>query len=159
MKISFKLNGEERILDIPENIMLLDMLRRYANTTSVKRGCERGECGVCTVLIDGKPVCSCITPALKVEGKEVITIEYLSKNGKLHPIQEAFIKSGAIQCGFCTTAFILTTYTLLQRNRNPDEEEIKKAFDGIICRCTGYVKIIEAVKMAAEILKGNNNCY
>jgi len=152
MKIKFKLNNEEREIDIPENTTLLDMLRRHMNITSVKRGCERGECGVCTVLMNGKPVYSCITPALKADGKNIITIEYLSKNGKLHPIQEAFIKSGAIQCGFCTPAFILTTYALLEKNMNPSEEEIKKAFDGIICRCTGYVKIIDAVKMAVEMI-------
>jgi carbon-monoxide dehydrogenase small subunit len=149
--IRFQLNGEWVEVEAEENMTLLDLLRRRLQITSVKRGCERGECGVCTVLLDDKPVYSCLTPALKAEGKSIITVEYLSKNGKLHPIQEAFIKSGAVQCGFCTPAFILTTYALLEKNKNPSEEEIKGAFDGIICRCTGYVKIIEAVKIASEI--------
>ncbi|MCS7369332.1 MAG: (2Fe-2S)-binding protein [archaeon GBS-70-058] len=149
--IRFQLNGKWVEVEIEENMTLLDLLRRKLHITSVKRGCERGECGVCTVLLDDKPVYSCLTPALKAEGRSVITVEYLSKNGKLHPIQEAFIKSGAVQCGFCTPAFILTTYALLKENKNPSEEDIKRFFDGIICRCTGYVKIIEAVKIASEL--------
>lgn len=150
MKIKFNLNDEDVEIDVLENEILLDLLRRKLLVTSVKRGCERGECGVCTVLVEDKPIYSCITPALKVEGKRVITIEYLTKNGKLHPIQETFIKSGAIQCGFCTPAFILTTYALLKKNSNPSDEEIKKALDGVICRCTGYAKIIEAVREMVE---------
>jgi carbon-monoxide dehydrogenase small subunit len=149
--IRFQLNGKWIEVEIEENMTLLDLLRRKLHITSVKRGCERGECGVCTVLLDDKPVYSCLTPALKAEGRSVITVEYLSENRKLHPIQEAFIKSGAVQCGFCTPAFILTTYALLKGNKNPSEEDIKKSFDGIICRCTGYVKIIEAVKIASEL--------
>ncbi len=153
MRIKFTLNDKPVEVEAPSNMTLLDLLRRKFGIISVKRGCDRGECGSCTVLIDGKPVYSCLILAPKVEGKKVITLEYLSKNGKLHPIQEAFIEAGAVQCGFCTPAFILTAYALLSRNPNPTEHEVKKAFEGLICRCTGYMKIIEATLLAAKKMK------
>jgi len=151
--VSFKLNGELVEVDVPPNMTLLDVLRRKLGILSVKRGCERGECGACTVLINGDPVCSCLVLAPQAEGKEIITLEYLSKNGEIHPIQEAFIEAGAIQCGFCTPGFILTAYALLKRNPNPTIDEIKKALEGNLCRCTGYIKIIEAIQLAAKKLQ------
>ncbi|RLG88336.1 MAG: (2Fe-2S)-binding protein [Thermoprotei archaeon] len=153
MIVSFKLNGELVEVDVPPNMTLLDVLRRKLGILSVKRGCERGECGACTVLINGDPVCSCLVLAPQAEGKEIITLEYLSKNGEIHPIQEAFIEAGAIQCGFCTPGFILTAYALLKRNPNPTIDEIKKALEGNLCRCTGYIKIIEAIQLAAKKLQ------
>ena len=153
MIVSFKLNGELVEVDVPPNMTLLDVLRRKLGILSVKRGCERGECGACTVLINGDPVCSCLVLAPQAEGKEIITLEYLSKNGEIHPIQEAFIEAGAIQCGFCIPGFILTAYALLKRNPNPTIDEIKKALEGNLCRCTGYIKIIEAIQLAAKKLQ------
>ncbi len=153
MKVKFKLNGELVEVDVPPNRTLLDVLRRDLGIKSVKRGCERGECGACTVLLNGKPVTSCLILIPQVEDAEVITLEYLHKNGKLHPIQEAFIEAGAVQCGFCTPGFILTAYALLMKNPEPTREEVKKALSGNICRCTGYVKIIDAVLLAAKKLK------
>jgi len=153
LKIKFTLNGELVEVEVPPNMTLLDLLRRKLGVMSVKRGCDRGECGSCTVLVDGKPVYSCLILAPKIEGRSVVTVEYLSKNSELHPVQEAFIEAGAVQCGFCTPAFILTAYALLNRNPNPSEYEVKKAFEGLICRCTGYVKMVEAVLLAAKKLK------
>lgn len=150
MKIKFTLNGEEVEVNTSPNTTLLDLLRRQLGIKSVKRGCERGECGACTVLIDGKPVYSCLILAPKVDGKEVITIEYLSKNGELHEIQKAFIDAGAVQCGFCTPAFILTAYALLKQKRKPAKNEIIKALEGLLCRCTGYIKIIEAITKVVD---------
>lgn len=150
MKIKFILNGEEVEVNTSPNTTLLDLLRRQLGIKSVKRGCERGECGACTVLIDGKPVYSCLILAPKVDGKEVITIEYLSKDGELHEIQKAFIDAGAVQCGFCTPAFILTAYALLKQKRKPAKNEIIKALEGLLCRCTGYVKIIEAITKVVD---------
>ncbi|MCS7364645.1 MAG: (2Fe-2S)-binding protein [archaeon GB-1867-035] len=150
MKIKFTLNGEKVEVDTSPNTTLLDMLRRQLGIKSVKRGCERGECGACTVLMDGKPVYSCLILAPKVDGREIITIEYLSKNGELHEIQKAFIEAGAVQCGFCTSAFILTAYSLLNQNPKPSRKEIVKALEGILCRCTGYVKIIDAIDRVIE---------
>jgi len=146
MKVSFKLNGKLVEVDVSPNTTLLDVLRRKLSILSVKRGCERGECGACTVLMDGNPVCSYLILAPQVEGREIITIEYLSKGGEIHPIQEAFIEAGAIQCGFCTPGFILTVYALLKKNPNPNINEIKKALEGNLCRCIGYAKIIKAVQ-------------
>ncbi|RLG86023.1 MAG: (2Fe-2S)-binding protein, partial [Thermoprotei archaeon] len=140
MKVRFKLNGRPVEVDVPPNRTLLDVLRRDLGIRSVKRGCERGECGACTVLLNGEPVTSCLILIPQVEGAEVITLEYLHKNGKLHPIQKAFIEAGAVQCGFCTPGFILTAYALLMKNPEPTREEVKKALSGNICRCTGYVK-------------------
>jgi carbon-monoxide dehydrogenase small subunit len=121
--------------------------------TGVKEACGRGECGACTVLLDGKAVPSCITPAMKVMNKDVLTIEGLGSPGRLHPIQEAFIEHGAVQCGFCTPGMILATKALLDENPYPTEEEVRVGISGNLCRCTGYVKIVEAVLSAAERMK------
>lgn len=150
MKIKFTLNGEKVEVETSPNTTLLNLLRRQIEIKSVRRGCERGECGTCTVLMNGKPVYSCLILAPKIDGKEIITIEYLSRGGKLHEIQKAFIEHGAIQCGFCTSAFILTAYALLNRENKPTREDIIKALEGLLCRCTGYTKIIEAISSVIE---------
>ncbi|KKH60660.1 (2Fe-2S)-binding protein, partial [Methanosarcina mazei] len=132
------------------NKRLLDMLREDFKLTSVKEGCSEGECGACTVIVDGKAVTSCIVLAPQVDGCSVITLEGLSKGGELDKLQQSFIDAGAVQCGFCTPGMILSAKALLMKNPNPAKEEIKKAMSGNICRCTGYKKIIEAVEIARD---------
>lgn len=153
LSIMLTINGEEKSLAVRRTDTLLDALRR-ASYTSVKYGCGTGDCGSCTVLLDGQPVHSCQMPATQATGHEVMTVEGLAPFGKLHPIQQAFIDTGAIQCGYCTPAQILTTKALLDRNPNPTEEEIREALAGVLCRCTGYVKIVQAVQRAAALLRG-----
>ena len=138
---------------IPEDLTLLDYLREYRGLMGSKKACEEGECGACSVIVDSRVVYSCIMFAVQVNGKNVETIEGLNTDDKLHPIQEAFIEAGAIQCGFCTPGFIMATKALLDRNSNPDEEQILEGISGSLCRCTGYTKIVEAVKIAAKKLK------
>lgn len=128
---------------------LLTVLRKNGYV-EVHNGCEEGECGACTVLLDDLPVNSCQIFTASIAGRKILTVRSLGDNLNLHPIQQAFMETGAIQCGFCTPAKILITYSLLQNNPHPTDQEIRKAFDGTICRCTGYIKIIEAVKLAAE---------
>ncbi len=154
--IKFKLNGKPASVIVEDNLTLLEMLRMKLRITSVKRGCEVGECGACTVLLDGKPVLSCLTLASSVAGREVTTIEGLMPGGKLHPIQEAFLKVGAIQCGYCTPGMVLTAKALLDDNPKPSEAEVRRAIEGNLCRCTGYTKIVEAVMIAAEELGRNS---
>ena len=151
MRISFKLNGKNVTVDVEPNEILLDVLRLKLGIKSVKRGCERAECGTCTVLLDGKPVYSCVVLAPQVDGKEVVTVDYLANEGKLNQLVNAFIDVGAIQCGYCTPGFLITSYALLSQNPKPTLEEIKKSLEGNICRCTGYKKIIEAVAKVAEV--------
>ena len=152
-EITVTINQVRRTLLVEQDESLLDALRE-ASYFSVKSGCDTGSCGVCTVLINGKPIRSCQTKALEVNGADITTIEGLSKDGELHPIQQAFIETGAIQCGYCTPAQILTVKAFLDRNSNPSEDEIRKALNGIICRCTGYVRGVAAVKRAAAYLRG-----
>ena len=147
------INQERKTLMVGREESLLDALRN-ASYFSVKSGCDTGSCGVCTVLVNGKPVKSCRTKAADVAGAEIVTLEGLSKDGELHPIQRAFIETGAIQCGYCTPAQILTVKAFLDRNPNPTEEEIRKAINNVICRCTGYVKGVAAVQRAAAYLRG-----
>jgi len=152
-KLQFTLNGRPVTYLVEPRTTLLRALREHG-ITSVKRGCEEGECGTCTVLLNGIPVKSCTLLALEVEGKEVLTIDGLKgKDGKLHPIQQAFIDAGGIQCGFCTPGIILTTYALLKENSNPAEDDIRRALSGNLCRCTGYTGIFRSVKRAVELLK------
>jgi len=151
--IELKVNGERVPLDIETNETLLDILRNRLGLTGTKYGCGTGSCGACTVLLDGKPVPSCLTLAVSAEGKEVTTIEGVAQNGKLHPIQEEFIRTGAIQCGYCTPGFILVAKALLDENPAPTHEEIRHYIRGNICRCTGYVKIVEAIDAAAQRLR------
>ena len=143
-------NGYETELAVIPNATLLEVLRENLGLMGVKEGCSEGVCGACTVLMDGLPIRSCITPALEAEGCEIVTIEGLSSDGELHPVQQAFIDCGAIQCGFCTPGMILATKSLLDRNPHPTDEEIKTALAGNFCRCTGYMKILDAVRAAAS---------
>lgn len=131
---------------------MLRLLRDYLGLTGTKEGCGEGECGACTVLLDGVAVVSCLLPAAKAEGREVTTIEGLAQGQKLHPLQEAFISEGAVQCGFCTPGMILSAKALLDSNPRPTKDEIKEALSGNLCRCTGYSQIVRAVEKAAEVM-------
>lgn len=146
-------NGETVEVAVAPSAMLLDVLRCELGLTGTKEACGRGECGACTVLLEGKAVSSCITPAMKAMNKEVLTIEGLGSSARLHPIQEAFIERGAVQCGFCTPGMILSAKALLDENPTPTEEEVKVGLSGNLCRCTGYVKIVEAVLSVAEKMR------
>jgi len=147
MKRTIKLhvNGEEFEVLTEENKTLLEVLREDLGLTGTKRGCDLGACGACTVLIDGGPHLSCLTLAAAVQGKKIMTIEGLAQEGELHSIQKAFVEKGAIQCGFCTPGMILTAKAFLDEHSHPSEREVKKAISGNLCRCTGYVKIVEAI--------------
>jgi aerobic-type carbon monoxide dehydrogenase small subunit (CoxS/CutS family) len=148
--LTMTVNGEAVKLVVEPSAMLVDVLRGRLGLIGVKEACGKGECGACTVLLDGRPVPSCITPAMKALNKNVLTIEGVGSPGKLHPIQEAFIDHGAVQCGFCTPGMILSAKALLDEYPRPTEEEVRVAISGNLCRCTGYVKIVEAVLSAAE---------
>jgi len=146
-------NGETVEVAVEPSAMLLNVLRGELGLTGVKEACGQGDCGACTVLLDGKAVNSCITPAMKAWNREVLTIEGLGSPGKLHPIQEAFVECGSVQCGFCTPGMILSAKALLDENPSPTEEEVRVGLSGNLCRCTGYVKIVEAVLAAAEKMR------
>lgn len=148
--ITLKINGEVYKLHIKPNALLLDVIRDEIGLTGTKRGCDTGECGACTILIEGKPVNSCLLLAVEADGKDVLTVEGLAKNGQLHPLQVAFVEDGAVQCGFCTPGLLLSAKALLDTNPNPTEEEIKTAIAGNLCRCTGYTKIVKAINSAAK---------
>jgi carbon-monoxide dehydrogenase small subunit len=143
--LTLTVNGEKVALEIPPHRTLLDLIRNDLGLTGTKEGCGNGECGACTVLMDGQPVNACLVLALQAQGKEITTIEGLSRGGRLHSIQEAFISQGAIQCGFCTPGMVLSVKALLDRNPRPEEREIRETLSGNLCRCTGYQKIVEAV--------------
>lgn len=151
-QFNLKINGKEVKVEAPAGITLLELLREYLGLTGTKEGCGVGECGACTVLLDGVPVDSCLLPAAKAEGREVTTIEGLAEGEKLHPLQEAFITEGAVQCGFCTPGMIMSAKALLDREPHPTREQIKEAISGNLCRCTGYAQIVRAVEKAAEAL-------
>ncbi|NLC76159.1 MAG: (2Fe-2S)-binding protein [Clostridia bacterium] len=150
MKIECTVNGQREIIEIEPGETLLEMLRNRLGLTGVKKGCEVGECGACTVLVEDEPVDSCLYLAARVDGKEILTIEGLSQGGKLSKLQQAFIDEGAVQCGFCTPGFILSAHALLKRHPQPTEEEIKQGLAGNLCRCTGYQNIIRAVQKASN---------
>lgn len=150
-QIKFKLNENIVEIEVEDYLTLLELLRDKLGIKSVKEGCGIGECGACTVLLDGKPIYSCLTLALKVDGRDVKTVEYLNKDGRLHPLQEAFIRSGAVQCGYCTPGMLLSAYALLESGKTIDESTIKEAISGNLCRCTGYTQIIEAIKDVTKI--------
>ncbi|HUV74004.1 MAG TPA: (2Fe-2S)-binding protein [Anaerolineae bacterium] len=148
--IRLRVNGEEHDVVVSPNETLVEVLRERLELTGTKMGCGEGACGTCTVLLDGKPVRSCLTLAVEVQGKVIVTIEGLAEGGELHPVQKAFIEHGAIQCGFCSPAMILTSKALLEENPHPTEEEVRSAISGQVCRCTGYAKIVEAILAAAD---------
>jgi aerobic carbon-monoxide dehydrogenase small subunit len=153
--IHMVVNGQDREIEVHPNELLVDVLRERLRLTGTKIGCEAGDCGACTVLIDGKPTLSCLTLAIECEGKEIMTIEGVGDvvKGELHPLQKAFVKHYGVQCGFCTPAMILTAKALLDKNPNPNENEIREAINGVICRCTGYVQIVESILSAAEEMR------
>jgi len=146
--INLHVNGEAFEVLTEVHKTLLEVLREDLGLTGTKRGCDLGTCGACTVLIEGKPYLSCLTLAVDVQGKNIITIEGLSLEGKPHPLQEAFVEKGAIQCGFCTPGMIMTAKALIDENPHPSEIEVKRAISGNLCRCTGYIKIVEAIMSA-----------
>lgn len=151
IKLSFRLNGGEVSVEVAPNQLLVDLLRDTLGLTGTKVGCREGECGACTVLLDGDPVNACLLPALKVFGRSVVTIEGLGgKDGRLDKIQESFIREGAVQCGFCTPGMIMNAKALLSSTSAPDEQEIRKAISGVLCRCTGYRKIVQAIHAASR---------
>lgn len=152
-RISLEINGKATSLVVEPRETLLDVLRDRLNLTGTKRICNQGECGGCTVLMDGKPIYSCMYLAIRADGKKITTIEGLSKGENLHPIQEAFIQEDGYQCGFCTPGIIMTTTAFLDKNKNPDLNEIKAALSGNICRCGNYIKIFKTIGKAAEIMR------
>ena len=151
--IQFTLNGYEVSAEVESHKMLLEVLRDTFEMTGTKEACGQGECGACTVLVDGISVNSCLYPVFEVDGKSVTTIEGLvGEGGKLHPIQEGFVEKGGIQCGFCTPGMIMSTKTLLDENPDPSDEEIRRGISGNLCRCTGYIQIVDSIKDAAKRL-------
>ncbi|KAA3641973.1 MAG: (2Fe-2S)-binding protein [Chloroflexi bacterium] len=150
MKINLIVNGQSRSVEAPPGKTLLYLLRDDLDLLGTKDGCREGECGACTVLLDGEPVNACLVLAGQVDGREVVTIEGLSQNGHLHPLQRHFVEAGAVQCGFCTPGLIMSSAALLEQNPQPTEEQIRHALVGNLCRCTGYTKVFEAVQHAAE---------
>ena len=150
-KIQINLNSKSLTLDVPNHRLLLDLLRDEIGLTGTKEGCGTGDCGACTVYLNGKPVNSCLVLSGELDGANIVTIEGLKIGPELHPIQKAFIQDGGAQCGYCTPGFIMASAGLLRRNPHPSEDDIRAALGSNICRCTGYVKIIEAVKYAADL--------
>jgi len=148
--VSFRINGEPQTLTVAATTTLLEVIRDRLHLTGTKEGCGIGECGACTVLLDGAPVTSCLILAAEVDGASIETIEGEAKNGRLSELQQAFIDAGAVQCGFCTPGMIMSARGLLRRNPDPSEEEIVEAISGNLCRCTGYAAIVDAIKLAAD---------
>ncbi len=149
-RLSFILNHKPVTVEVEPDTLLLDLLRETLGLTGTKRGCGEGECGACTVIINNEAVNACLYPAWKVENCRVLTVEGLGTEENPHPLQEAFLEAGAVQCGFCTPGMLMSSYALLQKTANPAESEVKEAISGNLCRCTGYVKIIEAIRKAAQ---------
>jgi carbon-monoxide dehydrogenase small subunit len=150
MKIELTVNGERREADVWEGESLLFALRERLGLPGSKNACEQGECGSCSVLLEGTLVCACLVLAVQAAGHEVVTVEGLGENGELHRVQEAFVEAGAVQCGFCTPGLVVATADLLAHNPKPSDDEIREALSGNLCRCTGYSKIFDAVRLAAE---------
>jgi len=154
VSVSFTLNGDPVTADVPVTWSLLKTLREHFELTGAKEGCGVGECGACTVIVDGDAVNSCLYPIFEIEGKSVTTIEGIaSEDGTLHPIQRAFLENNGVQCGYCTSGMIMSAKALLDQNPDATEDDIRKSIAGNFCRCTGYVQIVEAVEMAAKMIK------
>ena len=153
MRIEFTLNGQKVSIDTDPRRRLLDVLRDDLGIKSVKEGCGEGECGACTVIFNDRAILSCLRMVGQVDGGEIITSEGLLDDDVLHPIQEAFIQAGAVQCGFCTPGFVMSTYALLKHNPDPTDDKIKEGLSGNLCRCTGYDQIIKAVRLAVDMMK------
>ncbi len=150
MRITLTVNGEQREADLWGGESLLEMLRDTLELPGSKNACEQGECGSCSVVLDGELVCACLVLAAQADGHEVVTVEGLARDHELHPVQEAFVEAGAVQCGFCTPGLVVAVADLLERVPDPTDDEVREALSGNVCRCTGYVKIFDAVRLAAE---------
>ncbi|SCU79636.1 Glyceraldehyde dehydrogenase small chain [Cupriavidus necator] len=155
VSIEVTVNGEEHQVEVPARRLLSDLLRDDLNLTGTKRGCETGICGACSVLVDGEVVKSCLMLAVQVRGRHVMTVEGLAADGQLHPLQQCFMDNGGLQCGYCTPGFLMASCALLAHNPNPTEDEVRHGLNGNLCRCTGYVGIVESVLSAAEKMRGN----
>jgi aerobic carbon-monoxide dehydrogenase small subunit len=153
--ITFTVNGEAHALSVPANRLLADCLRDDLHLTGTKRGCETGVCGACSVLIDGVVVKSCLSLTIHAQNRVITTVEGLAKDGALHPLQEAFLSCGGLQCGFCTPGFLMAAADLLARNPDPTPDEVRHALNGNLCRCTGYTQIVESILRAAENMRGH----
>lgn len=149
-RITLTVNGVVESVDVPQHMTLLQMIREKLSLTGTKNGCAAGECGACTVLMNGEPVNSCMVLAAECDGVEIVTVEGLAKEGKLSTLQQTIIKSGGVQCGFCTPGMLISATALLKRNPNPTDTEIREAIVGNLCRCTGYFRIVEAIQEAAK---------
>lgn len=150
-RITVNVNGSDEIVDVPSNITLLQMLREKLGLTGTKNGCSAGECGACTVLMNGEPINSCMILAVECNGAKVVTVEGLSHDHQLDPVQDKLIEAGGVQCGFCTPGVLISARALLNRNPKPSEDDIRLALVGNLCRCTGYIRIVEGIKRAAEV--------
>ncbi len=153
-QLTLTVNGETRDVIVPAHKTLLEVLREDLNLPGTQHGCQLGECGTCTVLVDGVPVLSCLALPVELQGREIKTVEGMADNGRLHPLQQAFAELGAAQCGYCTPGILLTAEALLAGNTAPTRDEVREALAGNLCRCTGYTKILEAVELAALRMKG-----
>ena len=152
-KIQIEVNGKIAVLEVQPDELLVDVLRKNLGLMGTKVGCRAGECGACSVILNGQVVPSCLIPAMKADGGKITTVEGLEEDGKLHPLQRAFVEKGAIQCGFCTPGMLLSAKNLLDQNPCPTLEEIKTAISGVLCRCTGYQKILHAIQETSETMK------
>jgi carbon-monoxide dehydrogenase small subunit len=148
--IQLKVNGETYQIEVEPHETLVDVIRGKVGLTGTKKGCETGQCGACTVIVEGKAVDSCLILAVDVHGREIVTVEGLARDGHLHPLQQAFVEEGAVQCGYCTPGMLLSAKALLDENPHPTQRQVKEAIAGNLCRCTGYVKIVKAILAAAE---------
>jgi carbon-monoxide dehydrogenase small subunit len=153
VEITLKVNGIRYTVDVKPQRTLVEVLRETLGLTGTKKSCNEGECGACTVLIDGKPVASCLVLAIDAQGKEILTIEGLSQGENLHPIQEAFLRHGGIQCGFCTPGMVMSAKAFLDEHPKPTETEVRKAISGNLCRCTGYQQIVESIMAGSQMMK------
>ncbi len=152
--LHLRVNGEEHEITAPAHHTLLEVLREELGLTGTKHGCELGECGTCAVLVDGVPLLSCLALPIELQGRSIVTVEGLAEHGQPHPLQEAFSALGAAQCGYCTPGILVTAKALLDRNPRPSRDEVREALSGNLCRCTGYIKILDAVELAAAHLRG-----